>query len=213
MDNIENTENKEEIKAGIAYIIGLVSAAFIFGVLIWFKAGGRGLFLFGYVWNVNFILIFLEMVMFVVLFVSLIGQPKGKKQIIGMILCVVMVALEAALTVWAVYKDVKNIVDTEQITLSDGNEILLEERITHDKIGETRYEITYIIVYQINGIAIKEVGGINETYFSNKCLLQDKYSYEYDEASKKLTVICEHGSASLEEQNGTGFWEREFTLE
>ena len=164
-------------------------------------------------WGVNYILIFFQMVMFIYFFISWIDQPKSKKRTKCMIACAVMFALEASVIVWAVYEDVKNIVDTEQITLSDGNEILLKERITHDKIGETRFEITYISVYQINGIAAKKLGGINETYFSNKCLLQDKYSYEYDEAGKKLTVICEHGSASIEEEYGTGFWEKEFTLE
>ena len=79
MDNIETTETKTEIKNGIAYIIGLVIVATIFGVLIWFKSGDREPFLFGYVWDANFILIFFQMVMFVVVFVSLIGQPKGKK--------------------------------------------------------------------------------------------------------------------------------------
>ena len=213
MDNIETTDIQKKNKIGILDIIFFVISGTILGLFIYLIFVGGALFLFGYMWYVNCILIFFQMVMFIYFFISWIGQPKSKKRTKCIIACAVMFALEAGVIVWAVYEDVKNIVDTEQITLSDGNEILLEERITHDKIDETRFEITYISVYQIKGIAAKELGGINETYFSNKCLLQDKYTYEYDETSKKLTVICEHGSASLEEQNGTGFWEREFILE
>ena len=94
----------------------------------------------------------------------------------------------------------------ERITLSDGNEIIFKEYIEQK-------EYTYIEVYQVNGIIAKKIGFIDEIFFYNQCLLQDKYSYEYDEAGKKLTVICEHGSASLEELYGTDFWEREFILE
>ena len=216
MDNIETTETKTEIKNGIAYIIGLVIVATIFGVLIWFKSGDREPFLFGYVWDANFILIFFQMVMFVAVFVSLIGQPKGKKQIIGMILCAVMFALEAGLIVWYAYENGKKNADTEQITLSDGSKVMLSERI--DYIAETKIELTYMYVYQIKGITAKKLGKIDESYFSNKCLLQDKYTYEYDEANKKLTIICEYGTfdsgfLKLKEEYDTGFWEKEFILE
>lgn len=106
----------------------------------------------------------------------------------------------------------------EQITLSDENKILLNERATYSKFGERKFEYTYMDVYQIKGITVKKLGEINETYFSNKCLSQDKYSYEYDEQSKKLTVICEYGTygdsvVHLKEEYDTGFWSGEFTLE
>ncbi|MDE6709809.1 MAG: hypothetical protein K2J76_04910, partial [Oscillospiraceae bacterium] len=89
-------------------------------------------------------------------------------------------------------------------------------RITHSTISGR--ELTYMDVYQINGFAAKKAGEIDESYFSNKCLLQDKYTYEYDEANKKLTIICEYGTfdsgfLKLKEEYDTGFLEREFTLE
>lgn len=213
MDNIETTETKKKNKTGILDIMVLVILVIILGFFIYLKVIDSELFLFGYVWYVNCILIFFQMVMFIYYFISWIGQPKSKKRTKCMVVCVVFFALEAGLLAWYSYEEINEKTDREQFVLSDGNEILLSERITHSTIGETRFEYTYMDVYQINGIAAKKLGRIDETYFSNKCLLQDKYSYEYDEAGKKLTVICEHGSASLEEQNGTSFWEREFTLE
>ena len=130
----------------------------------------------------------------------------------------VIFVLEAGLIVWYAYDNINEKADRERLVLSDGNEILLKERIAHITIGETRFEHTYMDVYHINGFAAKKLGEIDETYFSNKCLSQDKYTYEYDEASKKLTIICEYGTygnevVRLKEEYDTGFWEKEFTLE
>lgn len=215
---MDNTETKKKTKIGIFDIVVIGFEAVILGLFIYLKIAGGELFLFGYVWYVNFILVFFQMVMFISFFISWIGQPKSKKRIICMTLCAVMFVLQTGVIVWYVYDDTKNITDTEQITLSDGNEILLKERISHYKIGETRFEDTYMDVYQINGITAKKLGKIDETYFSNKCLLQDKYAYEYDEVGKKLTVICEYGTygdsvVRLKEEYDTGFWSEEFTLE
>lgn len=215
---MDNTETKKKTKIGIFDIVVIGFEAVILGLFIYLKIAGGELFLFGYVWYVNFILVFFQMVMFISFFISWIGQPKSKKRIICMTLCAVMFVLQTGVIVWYVYDDTKNITDTEQITLSDGNEILLKERISHYKIGETRFEDTYMDVYQINGITAKKLGKIDETYFSNKCLLQDKYAYEYDEVGKKLTVTCEYGTygdsvVRLKEEYDTGFWSEEFTLE
>ncbi|MDE5577277.1 MAG: hypothetical protein K2J11_07815, partial [Oscillospiraceae bacterium] len=168
--------------------------------------------------NYTYMGIFFQLVLWVWNFISWIGQPKSKKRTKCMVVCAVFFALEVGVIVWAVHENIKNTVDIEQITLSDGNEILLKERISHTTIGKTRFEDTYMDVYQINGIAAKKLGEIDESYFSNKCLLQDKYTYEYDEASKKLTIICEYGTygngvVRLKEEYDTGFWEKEFTLE
>ena len=59
---------------------------------------------------------------------------------------------------------------------------------------------------------------IDETDFSNNCLEQGKYEYEYDEKSKLLTVICEYGeygddTVFLKEEYDTGFMSYEFELE
>ena len=148
--------------------------------------------------------------MFVLVFVSLIGQPKGKKQIIAMILCAVMFALEAGLSVWYAYENSKKNADTEQITLSDGNKILLRERIGYirgveDKF-EKKFEYTYMDVYQIKGITAKKLGETGEQYFTNMSLLQDIYTYEYNEENKRLTV-------SHKNEYDTEAWEKEFILE
>lgn len=210
---MDNTESKKKTKIRIFDIVVIVILAAILGFLIYLKAVDRELFLFGYVWYPNYIGFFLE-----VLLLAWIGAPKSKKRRNVIIVCAVMLVLEAGLIVWAVYDNIKNTADTEQITLSDRNKILLNESTTYGKIGEKKFEYTYMDVYQINGIAAKKLGRIDETYFSNKCLSQDKYSYEYDEQSKMLTVVCEYetygdGTVRLKEEYDTGFWSGEFTLE
>lgn len=218
MDNIETTETKKKIKFGISDIIGIVIAVIIFGFVGYLAITDRELFLFGYMWKVNYIAIFLQAVLIILYFISWIGQPKSKKRTKAMISFAVLFALEVGLIAWYAYDNINKKVDRERLVLSDGNEILLSERISHSTIGETKFESTYMDVYQINGIAAKKLGEIDESYFSNKCLLQDKYTYEYDEASKKLTIICEYGTygnevVRLKEEYDTGFREKEFTLE
>ena len=213
MDNIENTETKKKIKFGISDIICIVIAFIIFGFIIYLTITDRELFLFGYMWETNYVVGFLSVLMWVCLIILRIGKPKSKKERNIMILCTVLSVLEIGMLAWVVYDNINEKIDRERLSLSDGKEVMLLECIDYLKLSEGKLEFTYMDVYQINGIAAKKLGKIDETYFSNKCLLQDKYSYEYDEESKKLTVICEHGSASLEKQNGTGFWEREFILE
>ncbi|MDE5741734.1 MAG: hypothetical protein K2H90_04725 [Oscillospiraceae bacterium] len=218
MDNFETTETKKKIHIGISDIFVFVILAIILGFLIYLKAVDRELFLFGYVWYPNYIGFFSEVLMFAWLLLAWIGAPKSKKRRNVIIVCAVMLVLEAGLIVWSVYDHTKNTADTERITLSDGSEIILHERVTYSKFGEKKFEYTYMDVYQINGITSKKLGRIDETYFSNKCLSQDKYTYEYDEAGKKLTVICEYGTygdsvVRLKEEYDTGFLSKEFTLE
>lgn len=215
---MDNTETKKKTKIGIFDIAAIGFAAVILGFAIYLKIAGGELFLFGYVWHYTDIGNFLNAFLCVWYFISWVGQPKSAKRRNIMILCVVLFVLEIVLIFWAVYEDIKNTADMEQITLSDGNKILLNERTTYSKFGERKFEYTYMDVYQINGITAKKLGKIDETYFSNKCLSQDKYSYEYDEQSKKLTVVCEYGTygdgmVRLKEEYDTGFWSEEFTLE
>ena len=213
MDNIETTETKKKIKIGISDIIVFVILVIILGFFIYLTITDSELFLFGYVWKINDIGNFFNMISAAVVFMEWKGQPKSAKRRNVMILCAVLFIFEIGLISWSAYDNINEKVDRERLILSDGKEVMLSERIDYSKLSEGKLEFTYMDVYQINGIAAKNLGKINESYFSNKCLLQDKYTYEYDEASKKLTVICEHGSASLEEQNGTGFWSKEFLLE
>lgn len=216
MDNIETTEPKKKIKIGILDIIVLVISVIILGFFIYLVRTDSELYLFGYMWKVNYIVIFLQAVTFASYFISWTGQPKSKKRTKAMISFAVIFVLEAGLLVWSAYDNINEKADKERIVLSDGKEVMLSERI--DYIAGTKIELTYMDVYQINGIAAKKLGKIDESYFSNKCLLQDKYTYEYDEAGKKLTIICEYGTygdgtVRLKEEYDTGFWEKEFILE
>lgn len=215
---MDNTESKKKTKIGIFDIVVIGFAAVILVVFIYLKIAGGELFLFGYVWHYTDIGNFLNAFVCVWIFISWAGQPKSAKRRNIMILGAALFVLEIVLISWAVYEDIKNTADMERITLSDGNKILLDERITYIKFDEKKFEYTYMDVYQINGITAKKLGEINESYFSNKCLSQDKYSYEYDEQSKKLTIICEYGTygdsvVHLKEEYDTGFWSEEFTLE
>lgn len=173
------------------------------------------LLLFGNLFNDFFINSILFAISVIVTICNMICKMKGRNLDKGQknvfaIFCI-MGAVGVAMNVFICYGNTKNTLDMERIVLSDGKMILFSEYI--DYMAGTTPELTYMNVYQINGVIAKKLGKIDESPFSNKCLLQDKYTYEYDEANKKLTVICEHGSASLEEQNGTGFWSGEFTLE
>lgn len=215
---MDNTETKKKTKIGIFDIVVIGFVAVILGFFIYLKIAGGELFLFGYVWHYTDIGNFLNALLCVWIFIPWIGQPKSAKRRNILILCAVLFVLEIGLISWAVYEDIKYTADMEQITLSDGNKIFLKERTTYSKFDERKYEYTYLDVYQINGITSKKLGRIDETYFSNKCLSQDKYAYEYDEAGKKLTVICEYGTygdsvVRLKEEYDTGFWSEEFILE
>lgn len=218
MDNTEITETKKKTKIGIFNIVMVGITVLLLGFFIYLKIAGGELFLFGYVWHYTDMGNFLNALLCVWIFIPWIGQPKNAKRRNAMILCAVLFVLEIVLISLAVYEDIKGTADKERITLSDGSEILLHERVTHSTFDERKYEYTYMDVYQINGITAKMLGGINETYFSNRCLLQDKYAYEYDEADKKLTVVCEYGTygdsvVHLKEEYDTGFWKEEFLLE
>ena len=210
MDNIENTETKKKIKFRIFDIVMIGISAVFLGLSIYLKIVGGELILFGYAWSSTDTGNFLNALLCVWIFTSWIDQPKSEKRRNVIILCAVLLVLEVVLISWSAYEKINGKADRERLVLSDGNKILLSERISHSTIGETKFEFTHMDVYQIKGIAAKKLGEINETYFSNKCLSQDKYTYEYDEASKKLTIICEYGTygdsfVSLKEEYDTGF--------
>lgn len=218
MDNIETTDTKKKSKFRIFDIAAVGISALILGLSVYFKIVGGELFLFGYAWNSTDTGNFLNAFLCVWIFTSWQEQPESAKRRKVMILCAVLFVLELGLLSWSAYEKINGKADRERLVLSDGNEILLSERITHSTIGETKFEFTYMDVYQIKGIAVKKLGRIDETYFSNKCLSQDKYTYEYDGTSKKLTIICEYGTygdgfVRLKEEYDTGFWEEEFTLQ
>lgn len=218
MDNIETTETKKKIKIGISDVIVFIIIVIILGFFIYLVRTDSELFLFGYVWKINDIGNFFNILSAAAIFMAWKGKPKSKRRRNIMILAVVLLALEAGLLAWSAYDNINEKADRERLVLSDGKEVMLSERIDYLKLSEKKLELTYIDVYQINGIAAKKLGKIDESYFSNKCLSQDKYTYEYDETSKKLTVICEYGTygdgfVRLKEEYDTGFWSKDFTLE
>lgn len=196
----------------------IIAIAALLGFYIYLYKTESDLFLFGHIWDKQFLNVFYLALIFIGYLIMWIGQPKSGKRKVCMILCLVMIAFYIWGIPYSIYRDVKNTVDMERIVLSDGNEVLFTETISHVRIIEETFEHTYINVYQMNGIIVKKIGEINESYFSNKCLLQDKYSYEYDEADRKLTVLCEYGTygnsvVTLKEEYDTGIWSEEFVLE
>lgn len=214
MDNIETTKTKK--KMSILDIVEVTGVFLILALIIVLDVTKRELLLFGYLFEKYFLTCVFYLTADISLFSGIKAKKINKKQkiafIVGCVMTVVIIVL--GLPLW--YGNIKDTVDTERLTLSDGNEVLLRERV-HPFSDGTDY--TYMDVYRIDGIIAKNLGKIDETYFSNKCLLQDKYTYEYDETSKMLTIICEYGTygensaARLTEEYDTGFWEVEFTLE
>lgn len=176
------------------------------------------LFLFGYIWDRQYLRDFTIVVLYIVFLYMWMGKPKSRKRNICMILALVMIILGVGGISYGVYRDVKNTVEVEQIVLPDGREVLFTETLGHVRILEKTFELTYFNIYQKNGIIVRKIGEIDESYFSNKCLSQDTYSYEYDEADRKLTVVCEYGTyedsvVSLKEEYDTGTLRWEFVLE
>ena len=176
------------------------------------------LFLFGYIWDRQYLREFTIPVLYIGFLFMWKGRPKSRKRKIYMILALVVIILYVGSIPYFVYRDMKNTVEVEQIVLPDGKEVLFTETLSHVRIIEKTFENTYFNIYQKNGIIIRKVGEIDESYFSNKCLSQDTYSYEYDEADRKLTVVCEYGTygdsvVSLKEEYDTGILSWEFVLE
>ncbi len=215
MDNIETTKTKK--KMSILDIVEVTGVFLILALIIVLDVTKRELLLFGYLFEKYFLTCVFYLTADIITFSGVKVKEFNKKQkkafIVRRVLTVVIIAL--GLPLW--YENIKNTVDTERLTLSDGNEILLRERVRHTSGGTWDY--TYMDVYRIDGIIAKNLGKIDESYYSNKCLLQDKYTYKYDEAEKKLTIICEYGTygensaARLTEEYDTGFWSEEFILE
>lgn len=217
MSNNETTEIKKKISiSGIVSIVMVAIEFVLLGSLTYLKAVDSDMFLFGRAFDKSFLSTFFLIPSMVCTMNIWVSRSPGRQRTVWIIFCSIFIVACTVFLIHLIYDDIKNNADTEAITLSDGNEILLSERITHSTISGR--ELTYMDVYQINGFAAKKVGEINETYFSNKCLLQDKYTYEYDEAGKKLTIICEYGTYGdgtirFKEEYDTGFWEEEFVLE
>lgn len=200
------------------WVYVIVIIAFL-GLGWYLKHMEADLFLFGYIWNRQFLSWFTIVILYIGFLYMWKGQPNSRRRKICMILALVMIVLGVgAISYDVFYRNVKNTAAAEQIVLPDGKEVLFMETLDHVRIIEKTFENTYFNVYQKNGIIVRKVGEIDESYFSNKCLSQDTYSYEYDEADRKLTVVCEYGTygdsvVSLKEEYDTGTLKYEFVLE
>lgn len=128
----------------------------------------------------------------------------AKKIIYSVALCVAVI--------WSVYDiadTVKDFSAKEEINLPDGNKIVLyeEDFMQYDRTSETA-----ITVYEVKGIIAKEIGYCWESLYCDEyCLKENKWDYTYDEKDKKLTIIGRYDE--LKDENDTGFWSEEFTLE
>lgn len=212
------SQEKERSVLSVSFWVYVIVIIALLGSGWYLNRMESDLFLFGYIWDRQYLRDFTIVVLYIVFLYMWMGKPKSRKRNICMILALVMIVLGVGGISFAGYRDVKNTVEVEQIVLSDGKEVLFTETLAHVRIIKKRFEDTYFNVYQKNGIIVKKVGEINESYFSNKCLSQDTYSYEYDEADRKLTVVCEYGTygnsvVSLKEEYDTGTLSREFVLE
>lgn len=214
-----NSETKKKISAlWVLDIVMLVVLALILAAFIYLKATDRDMFLFGRVFDRTLLSPVFWIPAAAVHMIMWEEKEPGKKRKSMLIVWCILIAVITVSLAYCIYDDIENIADMETIALSDGNTVLLSERIDYWTGIEKRYELTYLDVYKINGLTAKKVGEIDESYFSNKCLSQDKYTYEYDETGKKLKIICEYGTygdsvVRLKEEYDTGFWEEEFLLE
>ena len=103
-------------------------------------------------------------------------------------------------------KDAENSeIASELLILSDESRVLINEY-------EQFHGYAKIQVYKINGIIAKEIYTFNEgSYFSDYCLKENKWNYTYNETDKKLMLILRYDEPK--DEDGSGFWEEEFTLE
>lgn len=147
-----------------------------------------------------------------------IKKKSSRKRIFTM--CTFLVAV-LIFTAWAfidtISDGIKECRISQRLTLSDGTGILLTEETERSSVDK-KYELKYLNIYQLSFITAERIGLIDETVFSNNCLEQGKYEYEYDEKSKLFTVICEYGeygddTVFLKEEYDTGFMSYEFELE
>lgn len=178
----------------------------------------KSLYLFEYVFDENIIrLIGLSMlyIYFIISYFRSRSTMSKKKFITLNVILTAFVIMGIVTTVLDIHSSVKRQIASDKISLSDGNEIFLAENETKEDSEVKKREI---YVYSLNGCFVKKIGNINELYFSNKCIQQDKYSYKYGESTGKLVITCEYGSfgndiVSLKEEYDDGFLDYEFTIE
>lgn len=119
-------------------------------------------------------------------------EKKEKKPVAGTAVMLIISVLGIGSII---YFGVKDPPYTVAETLPDGTVILLAERNDHSA-GEPQSKLTYLDVYRLKGFKAVKIGNIDETRFSNRCLAEDKYTLDYNEETRVLTVACEYGDYS-----------------
>lgn len=128
-------------------------------------------------------------------FYILIRSPKVEKTdifIAAAVLSVIMLIFSIFEIGDLIHSGIKDPPYNFSETLSDGTVVLLSERNDHIA-GDPQSKLTYINLYRLKGFKAVKIGRIDETYFSNRCLVQDKYILDYNEETKTITVACEYG--------------------
>lgn len=152
-------------------------------------------------------------------FYNYIRIPKDERKHINgtVVSCLTVMLIISVLGAGSIiYSGVKDPPYTVAETFSDGTVILLCERNDHIA-GEPQSKLTYLDVYRLKGFKAVKIGKIDETRFSNRCLAEDKYTLDYNEKTKALTVACEygdysHGFINLKEEFDTGTLTYEFII-
>ncbi len=143
-------------------------------------------------------------------------EKKEKKPVAGTAVMLIISVLGIGSIIYFAVKDPPYTVSE---TLPDGTVILLSEHKDYLAGFEKnpKNELTYLDVYRLKGFKAVKLGDINETYFSNKCLAQDKYTLDYNEEARTVTVACEYGVygneyVHLKEEFDTGVMTYDFII-
>lgn len=223
-DNTKNECSGEKLSP--LYIILLLTAVVFMGIYCFLMKNDSMLYIFGrlfrpYIFMYVYYIIFFGQYIYLYLIGMRKEQDKEKKK--NLLICTV---ISTFMVIVGICGAADNICDGVKDppyfvskTLSDGTVVLFAERTDYiagfEKKPES--ELTYFDIYRLKGFAAAKIGDIDESYFSNRCLAQDKYILDYDENSKTLTVACEYGVygndfVHLKEEFDTGVMTYEFIL-
>lgn len=177
--------------------VRIIVTLLLYGVCIviccYLTINGGTLYIFDRFFNPNIFLFLVYMLISGENMYLYIRSPKEEKKPVAR--TAVMLIISALGVGSIIYFGVKDPPYTVAETLPDGTVILLSEYKDYlagfEKNPEN--ELTYLDVYRLKGFKAVKIGNINETRFSNKCLAQDKYTLDYNEETKTVTVACEYG--------------------
>lgn len=127
-----NSETKKKISAlWVLDIVMLVVEALILAAFIYLKATDIDMFLFGCVFDRTLLIPVFWIPAAAVHMIMWAEKEPGKKRKSMLIVWCILIAVITASLAYCIYDDIKNTADTETIALSDGNTVLLSERIDY----------------------------------------------------------------------------------